>query len=97
MIATKNQKIYIEDVQNDFIKKREFDWSGGAILSALFDSENEFYLMGIDHFSVWTVDRMVQNNLKSPGDILCGVALSTCIILGFKDGYIHKYIKGKSE
>lgn len=48
----------MEDVHNDFIKKREFTWSDGIVLASIFDSENEFYLVGIKHFSVWAVDTM---------------------------------------
>jgi len=58
VIVTKDYKLYMEDVHNDFIKKREFTWSDGIVLASIFDSENEFYLVGIKHFSVWAVDTM---------------------------------------
>ena len=63
----------------------------------MFESENEFYILGIDHFSVWTVDTMTQGNLPIEGDILCADIAPSALLLGFKDGYVLKYIKGKLE
>ena len=46
------------DLVNEFIPPRQFNYSGNSITDMFFMSENEFYTIGENHFSFFTVDTL---------------------------------------